>query len=341
MKSTATASPTLLLAVLLQPNTAQGRELSVGFINNSNGPLGFRSRCRQLHPHSANCPRVNHSIQTNEKYGVGERSSSKLFHPSHQLANHHAKINLMALSIQQFMLKTTTQCTEYLKNVLLKLSPLIILSLAFLLSNPINSWASSSSNNLLQQSSSADSSSYYLQNNPQYNPRQSQESVLSIQTQKSQPYSSDSEYRYMKRRHSRSNANKKQKVKRMTTFVMLATLAASTFRASLRKTKVVRNTSPFGRIRNASALGNGVSVIRVCMALGFDAKHGSGDSSDGGTEDASSLLNRLGLEDKELYTNIAKLAQQQTQLQGADTYGLRQKALGTYLSNGEYLCCCM
>ena len=117
---------------------------------------------------------------------------------------------------------------------------------------------------------------------------------------------------------------------------MLATFAASTFRASLRKKRIVRNVSPFGRIRNASALGNGVSVIRVCMALGFDANNNDGDStSSDDTGDANTLLNRLGLEDKELYTNIAMLAQQQTQLQGTDTYGFRQKALGNYLSNGK------
>jgi hypothetical protein len=37
----------------------------------------------------------------------------------------------------------------------------------------------------------------------------------------------------------------------------------------------VRNATPFGIIRNQSPLGNGVSVIRVCMALGFDEGGGN------------------------------------------------------------------
>eukprot|EP00986_Skeletonema_menzelii_P012325 scaffold6751_cov188-Skeletonema_menzelii.AAC.6 len=109
---------------------------------------------------------------------------------------------------------------------------------------------------------------------------------------------------------------------------MILTLAASSFRASLRKTKVVRNVTPFGTIRNTSPLGNGVSVIRVCMALEVD--------DDG----AKRLLNKVSLEEKELYTNISMLSQdnlrvpqqqQQKRLDGA--YSFRQRALGRYVSN--------
>ncbi|KAL7539937.1 hypothetical protein ACHAXR_009752 [Thalassiosira sp. AJA248-18] len=153
---------------------------------------------------------------------------------------------------------------------------------------------------------------------------------MSIQTQKSQPYSSDNGYKYVKRRDNRSIGSKKQTVKRMTLFVVLATFAASSYRASLRKKRVFRNTSPFGRIRNASPLGNGVSVIRVCMALGFDASDSGNGTSEG--DDVNTVLKRLHLEEKELYTKIAMLAQHD-QLQGDNTYDLRQKALGDYVSS--------
>ena len=108
---------------------------------------------------------------------------------------------------------------------------------------------------------------------------------------------------------------------------MLLTLAASSFRASLRKSKVVRNVTPFGTIRNVSPLGNGVSVIRVCMALKVD-----------GNDEAKRLLNKLYLEEKELYTNISMLSQddprvQQPQQQLSGAYSFRQQALGRYVSN--------
>lgn len=158
---------------------------------------------------------------------------------------------------------------------------------------------------------------------------------MSIQTQKSQPYSTDTtEYKYVQKRRSNKNAiNKQHKVKQLSLFVILATLAASSYRASLRKKRIVRSASPFGRIRNASPLGNGVSVIRVCMALGLDVSTNGTIVED--NKDAMSLLKRLDIEDKELYAKFAVLTQQQQQLQGFDTYGLRQKALGEYLSNGK------
>ncbi len=111
-----------------------------------------------------------------------------------------------------------------------------------------------------------------------------------------------------------------------------------------------------------------MSVIRVSMALGFDRRYGftkksirnvdAGGRSDGGDDQevgdidydgAMTLLKRLHLEEKELYTKIAMLANQQLQmnqqqplpLKGSisksmdTTYNLKQKALVDYVSNGE------
>lgn len=188
--------------------------------------------------------------------------------------------------------------------------------------------------------SSSSSSSYYLQNNPQQASQQQQRSEISIQTQSSQPYSkynsnsntvrSRRQYpettRFVKRNKSVTQA---QKVKRTTLLIMLLTLTASSFRASLRKTKVVRNTSPFGIIRNVSPLGNGVSVIRVCMALKFDTEMDNNDDKNS----AKSLLNKLYLEEKELYTKISLLSQGDPSVQLNGAYAFRQQALGNYLSN--------
>jgi len=56
-------------------------------------------------------------------------------------------------------------------------------------------------------------------------------------------------------------------VKKASAFVILATFAASSYRASLRQKKVARTITPFGVINNVSVLGNGVSVIRVSMSV--------------------------------------------------------------------------
>jgi hypothetical protein len=103
----------------------------------------------------------------------------------------------------------------------------------------------------------------------------------------------------------------------------------------------VRNATPFGIIRNQSPLGNGVSVIRVRMALGFD------DTASADDDDARSLLRRLHLEEKELYARTVILASQSQQLQqqqqqlrgGMNAQSLRQRALVDYLSNGEFWSC--
>ena len=193
----------------------------------------------------------------------------------------------------------------------------------------------------IASASASSPSSYYLQGNPYQSTHQqaTARSEISIQTQPSQPYSNSKsntvtarrQYpqttRFVKQRNKTTNSSltQTQKVKRTTLFVMLLTLAASSFRASLRKSKVVRNVTPFGIIRNVSPLGNGVSVIRVCMALKVD-----------GNDEVKRLLNKLYLEEKELYTNISMLSQddprvQQPQLSGA--YSFRQQALGRYVSN--------
>lgn len=222
------------------------------------------------------------------------------------------------------ILKILIRVIGYVRVAAFKLLP-VVLSLALTLSIPTtNSWAASG-RNLLQSSSTMESpSSYYdLQNTLQLGPQRTR-SVISIRTQESQPYSSNTnECNSIKRRSSRGDKREQETVKRISLFVILATIAASSFRASLRKTKIVRTTTPFGRIRNVSPLGNGVSVIRVCMALGLNEGNGDDDG----------LLQKLHLEEKELYSKIAML----DQLQGSNSYEFRQKALGDYISNGEKL----
>jgi hypothetical protein len=132
-------------------------------------------------------------------------------------------------------------------------------------------------------------------------------------------------------------------------------MAASTYRATQLRTitgssKPIRNVTPFGIIRNQSPLGNGVSVIRVSMALEVGGRRHSGSTrgSDREGEDVgednvmTTLLNRLNLEEKELYTKISMLANQQYLFpseaspdKGMGTYNLKQKALVDYVSNGE------
>jgi hypothetical protein len=66
------------------------------------------------------------------------------------------------------------------------------------------------------------------------------------------------------------------------------------------------------------------------MALEFDPGEGS-DSVD-----SSSVLEKLQIEEYNLYATITMLAQQQRQL-GGDVYDSKQKALAKYLSNGEFV----
>ena len=195
------------------------------------------------------------------------------------------------------ILGKVTQCIRYV----CKICAPLLLSIAFLLSSTVQQSNASSSSSLME---APPSSSYYLQNNPQYSvPKQQAEKVVSNQSK-----SNGSDYMMINKR-TNSYVKKKQSVKRISLLVLLVTFAASSFRASLRKQRIVRSVSPFGRIRNASALGNGVSVIRVCIALGFDdATNDDGDDDDGSSIDA--IMRRLKIiEEKELNNKMILLSQ--------------------------------
>ncbi|KAL7519581.1 hypothetical protein ACHAWX_004340 [Stephanocyclus meneghinianus] len=176
---------------------------------------------------------------------------------------------------------------------------------------------------------------YYLQNDPShYTPSGSEKTVISIHTQSPSTLSS-SPAKYSKeiqnprnygRNTIRRHKSGTQRVHRIALGFVATSLAAASFRASLRKSKIVRNITPFGIIRNASPLGNGVSVIQLRMALQFSP----GDADDG-ANDCKSFLERLHLEEYNLYASISMLAQQQ--LRGADVYRDRQKALVKYITN--------
>ncbi|KAL7452576.1 hypothetical protein ACHAWC_004922 [Mediolabrus comicus] len=260
------------------------------------------------------------------------RMSSSM-HNEHLQHSLHHQMN----RIRRFIQIKLVQFWKYLRILLIS----SILSFSILPMRAVD--ASSSSSDV--------SSSYYLQNNLHQRPLQQmqphqkpQQSDKPIQTQPSQPYYNPSSSRNSntvrsRRQYPRStryiqqNRNKptattvtqKQRVKRTTLLIMLLTLAASSFRASIRKSKVVRNVTPFGVIRNISPLGNGVSVIRVCMALEFT-------NDDNGDKEAKCLLNKLYLEEKDLLAKISSsssfLSQasgQELQLKGA--YSFRQQAL--------------
>ena len=234
--------------------------------------------------------------------------------------NHTPNISSIVFAIHKFILKSLSQVSHQIRN---KCIPLL-LSMAILLSIPMQSRASSSSTTI-------DSSSYYLQNNPQYSTPIQRKQAISIQTQSnSQPSyttsTTDSSYKALTQRSNSGyiGQKRKQSIKRISTLVILSTFAASSFRASLRKKRVVRSISPFGVIRNASALGNGVSVIRVCMALAFD-------NTDEGNANADSLLKRLQIEEKELQSKLDMLSQ--LNQQGQFISNTKTKILGEYTSN--------
>lgn len=140
----------------------------------------------------------------------------------------------------------------------------------------------------------------------------------------------------------RSVERRSENVWRISLFILAITMAASKYRASLRKSKIVRKVTPFGIIRNQSPLGNGVSVIRVRMALEFDDGDIGDDiaTSRGGVDDADCLLRRLQLEERQLYAKKTMTLGSRDQMRGGgmDAYaGLRQRALADYSSNGELL----
>lgn len=170
---------------------------------------------------------------------------------------------------------------------------------------------------------------YYLQNDPRRSSSsRSQQKILSVQTQPSSVLPPSRSRRYNRGRL-KTHRPERKTTQQIASGIVLASLAAGSFRAKLRKHKVVRTATPFGRIRNASPLGNGVSVIRLRMALEFDHHSGSGSI------DANSFLEKLQIEEYNLYSTIALLAQQQ-RLNGIDANDLKQKALVKYLVDGEF-----
>eukprot|EP00579_Thalassiosira_antarctica_P032461 CAMPEP_0201994770 /NCGR_PEP_ID=MMETSP0905-20130828/2494_1 /ASSEMBLY_ACC=CAM_ASM_000554 /TAXON_ID=420261 /ORGANISM="Thalassiosira antarctica, Strain CCMP982" /LENGTH=476 /DNA_ID=CAMNT_0048549801 /DNA_START=17 /DNA_END=1447 /DNA_ORIENTATION=- len=324
-------SSLIFAALVLLPRKTIGHQqtpsYSTGFANIGDASIGLRIRRRHQQDHSIH----NHNARpSNNVVRNSFGRSCQLLHASFQQDDHHyskrsgirnatpkihARINAAVSTIQQMIVKILTKMNQYFRIALLASS-----TLALVFSLPMSS--SASSRNLLHSSSlDTPSSSYYLQNKPQNNPRPPQkQSTISITT------NGNSDYKFIKKRNNGyKGVKEKQTVKRISLLVLATTIAASTFRASLRKSRIIRTASPFGRIRNSSPLGNGVSVIRVCMALGFD-------EDDGGIGGADSLLKKLQLEEKELYTKIA--VSTQNQVQGSDAFSnFRQKALGEYLSN--------
>jgi len=295
----------VFVLVLLLPETTAA--YSVGFHGRSR--ISSAKRYEQLHKPLKNTHVLRASIV--DDYIQYRKDDMQRYR-----RNHKPNISSIVFAIHKFILKSLAQVSHQFRN---KCIPLII-SMAILLSIPMQSSASSSS--------SLDSSSYYLQNNPQYSTPIQRKQALSIQTQSSQPSyttsTTDSSYKALTQRSNSGyiGQKRKQSVKRISTLVILSTFAASSFRASLRKKRVVRNISPFGRIRNASALGNGVSVIRVCMALAFD-------NTDEGNANADSLLKRLHIEEQELQSKLEMLSQ----LQGQFISNTKTKILGEYTSN--------
>ena len=237
--------------------------------------------------------------------------------------NNTPNVSIIVSAIHKYILKSLARVIQQIRQQIKNKIPFLI-SMAILLSLPMQSRASPSS-------STIDSSSYYLQNNPQYSTPIQRKQAIAIQTQSNSRPSyttstTDSAYKAIKQRSNSGyiGQKRKQSVKRISTLVILSTFAASSFRASLRKKRVVRSSSPFGRIRNASALGNGVSVIRVCMALKFD------DTNEGNAN-ADSLLKRLQIEEKEFQSKLEMLSQ--LNQQGQFISNTKTKILGEYTSN--------
>ncbi|KAL3791958.1 hypothetical protein ACHAWO_009473 [Cyclotella atomus] len=191
----------------------------------------------------------------------------------------------------------------------------VFFSVALMLLTPLMSNASSAT-----RPSSAE---YYLQNGPRDSSSLSQGKILSIQTKStlaSSPIRQNSRGRLGTQRPERKTTQ------RIAAGFIIASLAAASFRAKFRKSKIIRTATPFGMIRNTSPLGNGVSVIRLQMALDFEGSEGP-DSTN-----ANAFLDKLQIEEYNLYATITKLAQQQKQF-GLDVYELRQKALVNYISS--------
>lgn len=209
---------------------------------------------------------------------------------------------------------TMSRCSTYLRTALRLISSLV-LALSLILTIPVQSSSASQT-----QSTPASSISYSLQSNMQRN--SSTQMIVGRRI-----YNSD---RGISNRYDKSRTDTRA-VKWISMVVLTMTIAASSFRASLRTSKrKVRNVTPFGIIRNQSALGNGVSVLRVCMAFKFDDNEIRREE-----DDFQSLLRRLKLEENELYSTKAFISTLPQQSQGS----LRQRALVEYLSNGKKFLC--
>lgn len=275
-------------------------------------------------------------------------------HPQRQL---HPKHSLsLIVSLVQYLNASNRRIYERIsayvkKNCLRNMLSIIsaFMSLTLLFATPLRASASTAETAAGSTSATSSSLEYYLQNNPnQQQSSQPQREVISIQTdthsslppgssqQSPQKYMSNSARGNTKSRTRYYSKNKRQKVQRLAFSILAATIGAASFRASLRKSKIVRNITPFGMIRNTSPLGNGVSVMRVRMALDFANENG--DAVDG-TKEANDLLEKLQIEEYKMYSTISTLAQQQ--IQGMGVYAQRQAALGDYVSNGESPCIVM
>ncbi|KAL7527129.1 hypothetical protein ACHAWF_002049 [Thalassiosira exigua] len=234
--------------------------------------------------------------------------------------NPHGKVLVSMGTAQRMFLAAVARLRKHLGRATTKLLPLLM-ALAVALSS-LNARASDSWEGATPH--------LHHRNNLQLGPQRTR-SVYSIRTEPPPPCRPTGNRR-------RREAEKKRAVKRISLLVVLATVAASAYRASLRTSRIVRSASPFGRIRNASALGNGVSVIRVCAALGFDADGGDDFGTEGrgrgeerGAGGMDGLLKRLDLEERALYEKVD--AASRGLVREDDARVLRQKALGTYLSN--------
>lgn len=186
----------------------------------------------------------------------------------------------------------------------------LVLALSLVLSFPVQSSSASQA-----QYTPASSTSYSLQSNMKRN-NPSRQTIMGKRT--------------IGNRYDKPRTDTRA-VKWISMVIIVMTITASSSRASLRTSKrKVRNVTPFGIIRNQSALGNGVSVLRVCMAFKFDDNEIRMKE-----DDVQSLLRRLKLEENELYSTKAFISTLPQQSQES----LRQRALVDYLSNGKKLLC--
>ena len=237
--------------------------------------------------------------------------------------------------LQMILIRVTTRMQRFFHRCNSRQLLTLLFSFAMIFMRPHRSNASTVDSlpnaNSRPQSESVE---YYLQNDPRRSSSsKSQQKILSIQT-KSSSILAPSHSRRSNKGRLRTDRPARKTTQQIASGIVLASLAAGSFRAKLRKHKVVRTATPFGRIRNTSPLGNGVSVIRLRMALEFE-QHNGPDSID-----SNSFLEKLQIEEYNLYSTIALLAQQQ-KLNGLDVYGLKQKALVKYLVDGEFPLVCL